>query len=87
MKKESPANNFKIKQLLGTVHEASKVFAATTKADGKDCIIKQAKKNQEGQVLAARASQIKEIASDSLLKPAEVFEHRDVVYISVGSAI
>lgn len=87
MKTESPANIFKIKQLLGSVHGVSKVFAATTKVDGKDCIIKQAKKNQEGQVLAARALQIKEIACDSLLKPAEVFEHRDTVYINVGSAI
>ena len=67
LKQANPADTYKLSHSLGTVHQGSKTFVARRKQDGKELMIKWAKKADEGQVLAARASELSQLASDSLL--------------------
>ena len=72
---------------MGQVHKASKIFAASRKQDGKEQIVKWAKKADEGQVFAARATELGNLASDSLPKPETILEHQEGVYMIIGHSI
>ena len=63
------------------------MFAAKRIQDGRALMIKWARKAEEGQALASRASEISQLASDSLLKPVDMFEHQGGVYIVIGHSV